>query len=160
MAEETWREYPINSKYIVSSEGRVARVFKKEQTKWGYLRCNFLNNGKLTHFPIHRLVLETFIGECPPNREVNHRDGDKTNNSLHNLEWVTHSENLKHAYSIGLINQENRITAISKLTFNDICEIRKLYGSGEYTQRELGKKFSVHQAYISCIINKKRRVND
>lgn len=52
---------------------------------------------------IHRLIIETFVGKIPKGLEINHKDGDKTNNNLYNLETVTHIENMRHAYKMGLI---------------------------------------------------------
>ena len=51
---------------------------------------------------IHLLVAETFIGKRPKGKEVNHKDGDKQNNAVSNLEWITHSANIKHSVDTGL----------------------------------------------------------
>jgi|LakMenE18May11ns_1017448.scaffolds.fasta_scaffold9891934_4 hypothetical protein len=57
---------------------------------------------------VHQLVAETFIGPKPgKGYEVNHKDGNKKNNNLDNLEWCTRSQNIKHSFNIGLRNQKN-----------------------------------------------------
>lgn len=61
-----------------------------------------LNNGSHQKFRVNRLVLEAFVGPCPDGHESNHKDGIKSNNDSENLEWVTHSENVQHAYRLGL----------------------------------------------------------
>lgn len=61
-------------------------------------------NGKNRQKYVHHLVAEAFIGERPGRLVINHKDGDKTNNSLYNLEYITHAENIQHAVSSGLLN--------------------------------------------------------
>lgn len=57
---------------------------------------------------IHVLVTVAFLGDCPNGKEVNHKNGDKSDNRLTNLEYVTHSENMKHAFASGLVNRTLR----------------------------------------------------
>jgi len=66
----------------------------------GYYQVSFCKSGIITKHYIHRLVAETFLLER--NETVNHIDGNKLNNELSNLEWVTYSENNKHAFSLKL----------------------------------------------------------
>lgn len=61
---------------------------------------------------VHVLVAETFLNGDFEGYEVNHEDGDKTNNHLENLSWVTHSENIRHAYDNGLIKSVRKIQII------------------------------------------------
>lgn len=68
----------------------------------GYLRVNLVTDGKDKRYYIHRLVATTFIPNPDNKPQVNHIDGDKTNNSVSNLEWVTISENHIHAFNTGL----------------------------------------------------------
>jgi len=66
----------------------------------GYLQCSLSSKGKTYKVYVHKLVAETFLLER--NETVNHIDGNKLNNYLSNLEWISFSENIKHAFSLGL----------------------------------------------------------
>lgn len=108
-------DYP---NYEVSNLGNVrnkktGKVLKPDKTIKGYLRVNFLKDGKLKHYLVHRLVATVFIPNPENKPQVNHIDGDKTNNQVENLEWNTYSENLKHAFRTGL----NHIIITNKNNF-------------------------------------------
>lgn len=110
---EEWRDIEgYKGCYQVSSAGKVRsiryglKVLKQRIKKTGYVDVNFSVNGVRKVFLVHRLVAETFLGK-PKNKEVNHIDGNKLNNRLENLNWVTHSENIKHAYDSGLFKRKN-----------------------------------------------------
>ena len=89
--------------YQVSDQGQVQRILSDGSTKMikprdgVYLTVSLSKNSKSKSCNIHRLVAEAFLPREPYQNEVNHRDGDKHNNTLENLEWVTQKENLKHA---------------------------------------------------------------
>ena len=98
---------------------------------------------------IHRLVAETFIGPSPLN--VNHKDGNKENNKLENLEYFTIQENMKHAAqnnltTKGVKNQD------CKLSEDDVREIRRIRNN--YTLHELGKKYNVDHSTIWDVCNR------
>ena len=104
---ETWRivnEFPA---YLVSDLGRVqrsktGRILKPWLTKKGRPYVDLcMGNHRKKRFP-HNLVMEAFVGPKPEGMEVNHKDGDKVNNRLDNLEYVTPSENSLHAIRTGL----------------------------------------------------------
>lgn len=69
--------------------------------KYHYLCVSLTKNGRRNFF-IHRLVAEAFLAKVPGKNIVNHKDGNKLNNCVDNLEWCTQSENIKHAYRTGL----------------------------------------------------------
>ncbi len=145
--------------YQISNLGRIKsnvynkhRVLKPGFDKDGY-RCASLCHPVLKlikNAKIHILVAEAFICLCPNNKQVNHKDCNKSNNNISNLEWVSHKKNMCHASKNGLLNYFN------KLTQNNIKEIRELYKTNKYTQYELGNKFNVAHQTISHIINFKR----
>lgn len=96
-----------NTKHYACKNGMIFNRFGTE-IKGGINRCGYRQvsisiNGKCKTLSVHRLILKTFN---PVNNmdvlDVNHIDGDKTNNNIENLEWVTKSENVIHSYKIGL----------------------------------------------------------
>lgn len=77
------------------------RKLKPEETKKGYLRVDLYDEcGKRKHYKVHRLVAQAFIANPDGKPQVNHKDGNKHNNSVTNLEWVTDEENKKHRREI------------------------------------------------------------
>lgn len=103
---ELWLVIPDFPNYEVSSHGRVrnritGRILKPTLAK-GYPRVVLCNNLVYKPFTVHRLVADVFFDGDHSSLQVNHIDGNKLNNFIGNLEWVTVSENLKHAYKIGL----------------------------------------------------------
>ena len=108
-----WREHPFRPDVYVSDTGSIAknvrgRIILKEQhvQNSGYLTvsvADYRNVVSKNHNQlVHRLVAETFIPNPQNKPFVNHRDGNKFNNNAWNLEWCTHSENMRHAYDHGL----------------------------------------------------------
>lgn len=101
---KTIEDYP---NYEVSNLGNVrnkktGRVLRPSVDKDGYLYVQLYNDNKPKTFRIHRLVTSTLIPNPENKKEVNHINGDKTNNCVSNLEWCTRSENVSHAYRAGL----------------------------------------------------------
>ena len=92
---------------------------------------------------VHRLVATAYLG-YREGLQVNHKNGDKLDNSVDNLEWVTQEENLKHAHRNGLIPSRR------KLTPDDVEEIRLLLLQG-HTQKAIAEKFNTQQPAISKI---------
>lgn len=92
--------------YYVSDDGRVFNSKNKEKAqrinKDGYLKVDLYRNGNRTTERVNRLVATAFIPNPENKPDVNHKDGNKLNNHYSNLEWVTKSENMKHAYQTGL----------------------------------------------------------
>ena len=68
-----------------------------------YTVVTYTESGKQTSYYVHRLVAEAFIPNPDDKPQVNHKDGNPSNNNVENLEWVTSKENVAHAYEIGLI---------------------------------------------------------
>lgn len=94
------------SDYIVSDEGYVISKLKHTPLKpsinhKGYHMINVMVDGKRIGLGIHSAVACTFLGDhYPEGLQVNHKDGNKLNNKLENLEWVTPKENMKHAIEV------------------------------------------------------------
>lgn len=81
---------------------RLGLHLKQHSVPGGYQVVQLWQDGRPKMRLVHRLVAEAFLGPVPEGREVNHKDGNKRNNGNANLEYVTHSENNKHAYRTGL----------------------------------------------------------
>ena len=106
---QKWREVPSMPGMFVTKTGEVASVTKGKFTErklsvdsTGYLCVSRF--GKKRH--VHRLVAETFLRKTAAT--VNHKDCDKTSNSVENLEWVSHAANNKHAWDVGVKKKRKR----------------------------------------------------
>jgi len=122
----------------------------------GYQRVILQKNCLQKQFLVHRLVAAAFIGTCPVGKQVNHLDGDKLNNQPSNLEYVTQSENMQHAYRSGLLKVicgANHCCA--KLTEEDVLAIRATYAAGGVTQQKLADKYGVGDVNICNIVNRR-----
>lgn len=113
----------------------------------GYARVNLNGTWKF----IHTLVAETFLINSDNLQQVNHKDGNKLNNHLSNLEWVSNQQNRDHAVKNKLIAYGEKVPQ-SKLTVLQIREIKELYSTGNYTQKELSSKYNVTQQTFSKIV--------
>lgn len=94
--------------YQISNTGKLWSLRKKKyrigfDNGRGYLNVTLSVQDKTSNRRIHQMVMESFVGPRPPGLDINHIDGKKTNNRLSNLEYVTRTENLKHAYKLGLL---------------------------------------------------------
>ena len=114
------------------------------------------DEGKRHMKSVHRLVAEAFIENPESKRTVNHKDGDKHNNSKSNLEWATYAENSQHAHDTGLNRKKSGETnGMSKLKETECINliIDMLDGANN---DELGEYYDIHPRYVSLIRGKKR----
>jgi hypothetical protein len=156
--------------YEVSSWGRVRSLptyvnhhygkrLRKSKIKTvaiyttGYYTTNLWKDNKLRVIKVHREMAKVFIPNPENKRTVNHKDGNKLNNHISNLEWNTHKENCQHAFDTGLhISSKGENCSTSKLTDQDVREIKILSENG-IRHRTLSKIFEVHESHISLIVN-------
>lgn len=146
------KDYP---KYEVDQRGEVRRKSTGRVLNWidngkGYKMVKLYNEAKPQGrlCLVHRVVMFAWANEPCGGRDVNHIDGDKSNNALSNLEWVTKSQNTRHAHITGLFSSRN------KLTIEDVAEIRQLSSDG-FTDEELATKYSVRSSIINKIRNRR-----
>jgi hypothetical protein len=157
--------YKVSTKGVVISLGKgkstnpdkcKQRVIKPRIKNNGYMQVKISKEGKRSHLLLHRVVAKTFILNNDNKPEVNHIDGDKQNNDISNLEWVTSSENQKHAFRIGKqkaikdIHNKQSIK-IRQLDLNG--NIIKVWNSINQVKREIGfNTFGI----IKCCQKQKR----
>lgn len=123
----------------------------------GYFCVSLNKEGKRNEYLLHRLIAIAFIPNPLNLPEVNHKDGNKLNNNIDNLEWCTHKENVIHAFNIGLNKGhfgENH--GLSVLTESKVLAIRRLYRiNPKFSRNNIAKKLNVKNACIGKIINRK-----
>lgn len=160
---EIWKTVAACPNYEVSSLGRV------RLRRTGRIRMPILNRGYLyvrlgrKNYRIHRLVALAFLGDATANT-VNHKDGDKLNNRVENLEYMSHADNLRHAHAIGLYPPVTNPTGFNgnacrkgenhsrvKLKEEDVIYIR----TAKESDTDLSLKFKVHKRTILDIRERK-----
>ena len=150
--------YEVSTKGKIRSVNRIIKkgdVFisrKSQEMKTfltrGYERVSLNKEGIRRKFLVHRLVAETFIPNPDNKKEVNHKDGDKSNNSIDNLEWVTKLENMRHAENNKLIKRNKGSQHYnSKLTEDLVREMRIKFKNGS-TPYQMAKEYGVNDKTI------------
>lgn len=172
---EIWKELVGNREtYLVSNFGNIktkarngrhyfiqSHTIKIHNKENGYQRVVLSldkNGGK--YYYVHRLVAQAFIPNPDNLPYVNHKDGNKNNNCVDNLEWCTRSENEKHAWRIGLkskntIGTKGEKHGMHKLTQEQVNYIRSAHRrfDSEFGSIGLAKKFGVSPQTITNIVN-------
>ena len=146
--------------YEITSDGKIyslpKRTLKRRQivrfsrNNSGYDCVALCKNGKHRTHTVHKLVMETFVGERPEHMDIDHINGIKSDNNVDNLRYCTRSENMKNARRNGFKNYGEH-SRFSKLTQDNVDYIR----NSQMTQSQLAEKFGVSVATISRIIRYK-----
>lgn len=154
----------FESTYHISNYGNVKSLIKPNRRKEGLL--NHCKDGKKYHYvvmvdgdrkkmmKIHRLVAIHFIVNPENKPQVNHKDGDKSNNLMSNLEWVSGKENIQHAFKIGLRKDVGENCSFSKFKEQDILQIRDKKLKGE-SVKKLAADYKTFPQVIYSIVNRK-----
>ena len=154
-------DYAITNNGKVWSKPRKDTIGRFYNGRWlslkegshGYFSVMLYKKNKKQRVCIHRLVLETFVGPCPPGMEACHYNGNRLDNRLENLRWDTRSNNqldaVKHGTSPGLQNKGEK-NNWAKLTDEKVRVIRYLRKVG-FTLSDLAWQFDVHKMTISTI---------
>jgi hypothetical protein len=162
IVSETWR--PVigaEETYAVSSIGRVmrtsgrtkGRVLAFGMDRKGYRAVYLYSSGRIKARRVHTLVFWAFVGPLPHGHEINHIDGVKLNNRPQNLEAVSHTDNMRHASRIGLLERGERHHN-SKLREEAIADIRYSYRHGE-RQHSIAKRHGISRATVSDIVRRR-----
>ena len=149
---EVWKDIPgYEGLYQVSNLGRVKsleRVTARERLliakerilqpaeRKGYLLVAIGARGERKTYSVHRLVAQAFIPNTENKRTVNHKDGNKHNNAVSNLEWNTDAENMRHAISTGLMkHQKNNKTSTPVAQYDKEMNLIAVYPSMQEAAR-------------------------
>lgn len=170
--EEEWKDIEgYEGRYQVSNCGRIrsfltkgvrnkvemydesSHIIKPILDTFGYHVVNLRKNNGMKGIKIHRLVAKAFIPNPNNLPQVNHKDGNKQNNNLDNLEWVTAKENIAHSFSTGLHMEgsDYPITIIHKEKLHEVVGLRKL----GLSFREIGEQFGVEKSTAANICRNK-----
>lgn len=166
--DPTWSSrYSVSSFGRVRSEDRIEQVPRytkgkysgysqrcegmllKQQKENGYMRCYFSKPGLKNPAPfwVHRLVYAAFKGPIPEKKDIDHQDGDKSNNTPDNLICVSKREHNILSKRRG----QTRARGTKKLSEEEVAEIRRMLDNDTITQKEIADKFKVSQGAISAI---------
>lgn len=168
MTNEVWKSVVgFEGRYEVSSEGRIKalsrdidysdgrkgrlpeRLIKGTLLSAGYYCVSFDTK---TRKSIHTVVAEAFLGASEYRQTVNHKDGNKTNNCVENLEWATYKENNNHARKTGLNNQHGEKCNLHKYSDQFIQAVRNVYAAYSPTYEDLGKLFGLTGCHARQIV--------
>ena len=152
-----WKVLPSNPYYMVSDDGQIKslrrdKVLSPKRNHDGYLRIQIWKKGSCRFVSLHRLIAEAFLPRPEGvNIVVNHKNGDKTDNRICNLEWVTQQENIAHAWETGLSK--------SYLNRNGIA-VRQLTKAGDFIRdypstMEVERALGINHGGISAAIRRK-----
>ena len=165
---EIWKDIPgFEGHYQVSNLGKVrarkyimingcleivpGKILSQTKSR-GYPYTGVQLNNKRRSFSVHRLVAICFIPNPKSLPEVNHIDGIKTNNKITNLEWVTSSENKKHAFRLGLMKPtRGELCGKHKITEKQVREIRQMRKEG-FLHKDIAKHFCLGQSTVTHIL--------
>ena len=170
---EIWK--PIKgyeSKYEISSTGRVKSLGRHEKMHHGGIRCRkgrilngvlnrgykrycLFSEGKREYVFAHRLVAQSFIPNPENKVQVNHLNGVPLDNRVKNLAWCTPLENTRHAHITGLCEGKGENQLCSVLTEKEVVQIREEFKNNILNQRELAEKYNVSRRNVNYIINRK-----
>ena len=161
--KEMWKDIPkFEGRYKVSNLGRVLslydRGFRRDKIMSpapddsGYESVVLYKSGVRNRVKVYRLVLLAFVG--PSNLVVHHKDGNRKNNCLDNLEYVTQKENTNYSIKAGRMKVRGEDNGNSKLKSDEVREIRDLYKIKKHTQTKLANIFSVSQSTINNIVSR------
>lgn len=140
-------DYEINrAGDVVSLRSGIRKPVKPDLSLQGYLTVKLAGADKYCTKHVHRLVAEAFLPGCLPGLVVNHKDGNKLNNSPENLEWATHRRNLMH--SIHVLGRVN----FPVLEFDDAERMRHDRRCG-MKYRELAAKYGVSQSIVYSVLS-------
>ena len=162
---EVWKDIEGYPKYQISSFGRVKslkgkkpkilkqRPHMRTDKLDNYISVALSKNGKKRDVYTHRLVATAFIPNPENKSQINHENGDKHDNNVSNLKWSTASENIKHAYEMGLMgDRKGENHPMARLTTLKVMEIVKKYNNGTSVS-DLATEYGIRYSNVYSIVN-------
>lgn len=163
-AAEQWKNIPgCENRYVVSNRGRVASIFKSRRSKnmFRILKGSLANgryrifsiykNEKTSTHKLHPLVMKLFGLPKPSYKhEINHKNGNKLDNRIDNLEWVTRSENMIHGIKLNILSWCRSAEELQKI------KTIILNNKGLKKDRELAEELGISRQYVNDIKNNKK----
>lgn len=164
--KELWKSLEEYKGIRVSSIGRIWKAANKSRKERiltefpkdrdGYCKVSVQKlDGTWTSQPVHRLVAKAFIPNPDNKQAVNHIDGNRQNNRIENLEWVTPKENVIHSFKFGSRRVCKKVPKKMILTDFQISQIDKLRET--YTVNQIAKLFNIEYQSLKNIIHKKKQ---
>lgn len=145
--KEIWKDIPgYEGLYQASNLGRIKskknnKILKLYKNQYGYLQVRLSKKGIVKLFRVHRLITNTFIYNKYNKPYVNHKDGNKQNNCVENLEWCTQKENVEHAIKILKIDYSK---GIEKMHYKNQVKVKredgKIYNSIKEAKEDINNK--------------------
>ena len=158
MTEEIWKPVQGFDRYEVSSFGRVRShyfvpplILSCAKTDKGYPSVDLRLNGSRNNFAVHRLVAVAFVSNPSNKPQVNHKDSNRANNHYLNLEWVTHTENMRHSIDKGRLSPMSG-TKDKYYTKELIDQMKCTQQELNCTQKELAIIFGVPRSTIQNLL--------
>lgn len=131
---------------------RKGRILKSCTDKYGYLKVLLHKDGVKKNKNIHRLVASSWLNDFSESKQVNHKDGNKLNNYVGNLEMLTNDENIAHGVRHNLFRfGENHPN--TKLTKSDVLDIKNRYNLMKESSYSISLKYGVCRQTIMNIIS-------
>lgn len=151
------KEHPYFTGFLVTEEGQVfskktGRKLRQHENAHGYLTTKVFDPEYCAwkQRRVHRLVAETYIDNKESKPEINHKDGNKQNNNVSNLEWVTSKENKTHAWRKGLYKDIGEVHFSSNLSNEQVHEMCRMMQEG-FRNKEISEYFNLHKDRVSEI---------
>lgn len=154
-----WHKIPgIDPEYEINRLGEVRsckrggwKILKAKKMKIGYRMFSLRAGGRVRDVTRHRIMAQTFIPNPNGLPEVNHIDGNKSNDSLENLEWVSHRDNIRHAARIGLMPRGD---ALPQTVISDekVAQIRAAAATQTEKLGDIASRFGVRESEVSDLI--------
>lgn len=149
----------FEGRYTISNLGIVrslltGKVMKPSITKSGYQRVNlrYAHSRDYKSLLVHRLVAMNFLPNPDHYNEINHKDCNRLNNKVSNLEWCNRFYNIKYAFRYGKASNKGIRNPNAKLNEDDIIAIKSLANTGRFFNTQIAKLFKVSSATINNIV--------